>query len=590
MENLKIIIIIFLAFGCYNNNVKITKNELKDYIRYIASDKLEGRKAGSEMERKTAEYIAIEYSKFNLKEFNDRYLQNYDFTSGVSLGTSNRLSIANFHLEPGIDFIPLGFSSSSECSGSVIFTGYGIIAEDMNYNDYNNIDVTDKIVMVLRYSPENNNPHGNFTNHEALRKKAMVAREQGSVGMILVDGDPETENTDLKKLRTDKSYSDIGIPVIQITKEKADLWLMDSEINISTIIDSINNNGDPTPVSFDLTNEISIQTALEKTIVSSQNVVGYIPGSGSLSNEYIVVGAHYDHLGWGGEGSGSLDPDAHAIHNGADDNGSGTAAILELAEYFTIQLNDNENRRGIIFIAFGGEEEGLLGSSHFAENPPVKIENIAAMLNLDMVGRMEENKLVVGGTGTSPLWNELLHNLNSDSLQLSFDEEGYGSSDHQSFYLKDIPVLFFFTGAHKDYHRPSDDIDKINFIGLKKITNYVKRITEFLITAENRPGFQKVESERKSRGGFAVYVGTIPDYTYEGKGMRLNGIREKGPGGKAGLKAGDIILKFGKTEILSIYDYMYALQDAKPDVPVEVIIDREGTQLPLTIIPEKKKK
>ena len=589
MVNIYSLIILLFVYSCNSSPLKITQNDLKKHIKYLSSDKLEGRKAGTEKERISAQYIAKYFNKASLKDFDENYLQKFNFASGLVLSSRNEMGLSDLTLEPGVDFLPLGFSSSASCSASVIFAGYGITGDELNYNDYKNINVQDKIVLALRYSPEFNNPHINIEEHESLRKKAMIARENGARGFILVDGNPEAENTALKKLKTDKSYSDIGIPVVQITREIADFLLIQLKTSISQLQDSIVYNKNPAPISFDTGLIAVINTDIEKTIVESQNVIGFIPGSGNLMEEFIVVGAHYDHLGWGGEGSGSLDPDAHAVHNGADDNGSGTSSLLELAEYFSMVNINSINRRGLIFAAFGGEEEGLLGSSHFVDNPPVNINNIAAMLNMDMIGRLEENKLVVGGTGTSSVWHELLNNLNEDSLHLSFDEEGFGASDHQSFYLKDIPVIFFFTGAHSDYHRPSDDIDKINFSGLQLITEYIKRITKQLITMEIKPDFQKVESERKSRTGFSVYVGTIPDYTFEGTGMRLNGIREKGPGGKAGLKTGDIMLKFGETEILSIYDYMYALQDAKPETPVQVIIDRGGTTLTLTIIPEKRK-
>ncbi|GAG32261.1 unnamed protein product, partial [marine sediment metagenome] len=249
--------------------------------------------------------------------------------------------------------------------------------------------------------------------------------------------------------------------------------------------------------------------------------------------QWVVLGAHYDHLGRGGPGSGSMEPDTTAIHNGADDNASGTATLLELARYLAFNSPDAgldaANQRSIMFQAFGAEEIGLLGSAYVTKYPPVPMDSVVAMLNFDMVGGLVENRLVIGGAGTAPLWKELLPALNSDSLNLVFDDEGFGSSDHQSYYLKDKPVLFFFTGSHERYHRPSDDVEFLNFDGMVKVGQLAARITEELAARLESPAFTKVEGSRPAtRRDLAVALGTIPDHTWDGEGMRISGTRGGG--------------------------------------------------------------
>jgi hypothetical protein len=319
-----------------------------------------------------------------------------------------------------------------------------------------------------------------------------------------------------------------------------------------------------------------MQTEVKEVIRQGHNVAGYIEGKDpNLKNHYILIGAHYDHWGWGG--SGSLYRGAEPkIHHGADDNASGTAAVLELAEKFA-SIKDNL-KRSIIFMTFSGEELGLLGSNYFTEHSPVPMDRIDAMINLDMVGRLNADKnLIVYGTGTSSNWKKILNEFNKNySFKLTFNDEGYGPSDQSSFYGENIPVLFFFTGTHPDYHRPSDTADKINSTGEESITKYVYQVAESIDENPEKPNYINVPRKNSGRMAFRVYVGTIPDYASQVDGLKLTGVSESGPAQKAGLKGGDIIIEFGGKKISNIYDYTYALGDFSPGDIVDVVVMRKG--------------
>jgi len=302
-------------------------------------------------------------------------------------------------------------------------------------------------------------------------------------------------------------------------------------------------------------------------------------------NEYIVIGAHYDHLGMGGRGSLSSSKEPE-IHNGADDNASGTSTVMELAQKFS--ANKKSLKRSIIFMTFSGEEMGLLGSAHFVKSPTIPLDKVVAMYNLDMVGRLnEESSLTVYGTGTSPIWKDLLNDKNSYyNFKLNFIDDGFGPSDHSSFYSKDIPVLFYFTGTHSDYHKPSDDFDKINYTGMEKIGRFVYEMADAVNQKDDKIAFTKTKGEPRDRRRDAtprVYVGTVPDMSTQADGFKLSGVSDGSPAEKAGLKAGDIIIKFGGKDVKNIYDYMYAIQDHKPGEEVDVIVKRGEEEITLKV-------
>jgi hypothetical protein len=319
----------------------------------------------------------------------------------------------------------------------------------------------------------------------------------------------------------------------------------------------------------------------------TSNVVGFLEGKDpGKKHEAVVLGAHFDHLGMGGPGSGSLDPDTAAIHNGADDNASGTAGVLELAQ--RLAADSASLQRTVVFTFFSGEELGTLGSAHYVSSPLVPLTSTVAMLNLDMVGRLKDDQLTVGGSGTSPLWADLLRRENPDSsLTLTLNPDGYGPSDHASFYAKDIPVLFFFTGIHDDYHRPSDDWETLNYPGEERVVRYVYRIAREVIAGRERPTFARVQSARPAMGGgdsrgFSVTLGIVPDYVGGTEGMKVSGVRAGGPAEKAGLISGDIIVRMAGKQVLNIYDYMGILTELKAGDIVEVEVRRDGKPVTLT--------
>jgi Zn-dependent M28 family amino/carboxypeptidase len=353
----------------------------------------------------------------------------------------------------------------------------------------------------------------------------------------------------------------------------------------------------------------AFQTDVIRINGKSANVAGLIEGADpTLKSEYVVIGAHYDHLGLGGPESLAANPEGQ-IHHGADDNASGTAAVLELARVFSAQRS--KLKRSVVLVAFCGEELGLLGSAAFLKESAIPVSSVVAMLNMDMVGRLRDRSLFVGGVGTSPIWKPLLEKLNGGEpaqasgsptgsgsphgvtatgrFQLSFGQDGFGPSDHQSFYVRDIPVLFFFTGTHDDYHKPSDTADKINTDGIRQIAELVGEIAMAVGNEPQRIAFTKVKTEARPTGrGFRVYLGTVPNYSDQSDGMKLDGVRPGSPAEKAGLLAGDFILKLGKTPIKNVYDYTYALGELRAGEEIEVVIKREGRETTLKITPDKR--
>jgi len=301
---------------------------------------------------------------------------------------------------------------------------------------------------------------------------------------------------------------------------------------------------------------------------TGENVIAYLDNK---AENTVVIGAHYDHLGMGGEGS--LYREGEAIHNGADDNASGVAMMLHLAD--SLQQKGSPKKNNYLFIAFSGEEEGLLGSNYFVKNPTIDTKKVSYMLNMDMVGRLNsENTLAVYGVGTSPILKQAV-NANAGQLKISENESGVGPSDHTSFYLADIPVLHFFTGQHEDYHKPSDDTEKVNFAGMEIVSNYIFNIIKDLDSQPKLP-FRKTKNESEAVPDFKVTLGVVPDYLFSGKGMRIDGISEDRPAQKAGLQKGDIVVKMGDFEVTDMMSYMKSLSKFEKGQTVTVTIDRSG--------------
>ncbi len=578
---------------------EITGEDLRTHVRYLASDELEGRASGTIGNRKAAEYIASELKRYGVEPSGDNggYFQYFQFVSAVKLGPQNHMTLETADqvartLVVGEDYRPLGFSSSDQVSGPLVFAGYGISAPEKKYDDYEGLDVQGKIVVILRYGPDGDSPRSEFGRKTELREKARVAREKGAAGVILLIGPANDPEDALMKLAFDQSPGNSGIPFISMKRELLAGSFAAHGIDLKSIQDSIKSS--MSPIVFDMQGvRASLSTDVQTIRATTANVVGVLEGTDpELKREYLVLGAHMDHLGYGGQGSGSTRPDTVAIHNGADDNASGTAGLLELAQKFAATRKDL--RRSLIFAFFSAEELGTLGSQQYVEHPPVPLAQSVAMLNMDMIGRLQDRKLTVGGTGTASRWNDLLNKFNRDStFTFKFEPDGFGPSDHSSFYGKNMPVLFFFTGTHEDYHKPSDDWEKINYEGEEKIVRFVYRIAEQVADESEKPVYARVESSARPSGGdsrgFRVTLGIVPDVGWSGEGTKVSVVQPNRPGEKAGLKDGDIITKMAGKKVLNIYDYMGILGELKAGDQVEVEVLRDGQPVILHATMETRK-
>jgi hypothetical protein len=588
MRRILFSIVLFSALlgGCRREHIpssstEITIDELRSHVRYLASDELEGRLAGSRGNEAAARYIAQHFTSYGLRPLGDNgtYLQTFEFVSGVKLGRQNALRLQvgseKWTLEVDKDFRPLAFTSDTTVQAQLAFVGYGISSDSVHYDDYATVDVAGKIVMVLRYTPEGDNPHSSFSPYSPFQRKAMVARDKGAVGMIVVTGPLDDPEGQLMPLRYDRGFGTAGMLVVHVRSLWADSLLSVGGKSLKTIQSEI--NAAKIPQSFVLDNvTVSLKTEVLKTQAKTANVLGLIEGTDpTLRDEFIVLGAHFDHLGLGGEGSGSLKPDTVAVHNGADDNASGSAALLELAQ--ALAAPPYRTKRSLILAAFSGEELGLLGSAYYVKNPPVPLEKTVAMINMDMVGRLRDSTLTIEGVGTAPMWKSLVERTNAEfGFKLRTTEGGFGPSDHSSFYGKDIADLFVFTGVHEDYHKPSDDWEKINYQGEQRIAQFVLNLVRGLDEGE-RPQFARVQTSPGSaegRRGFRVSFGIVPDFGEDANGLKISGTRDGSPAAKAGLKEGDIITKFGGKDVKGIYDLTYLLEEHKPGDEVEVVFRR----------------
>ena len=639
---------------------------LRAHIEYLASDKLEGRRTGSPGANLAAEYIAREFSRYGLRrsigrdlpgmsileaDSPRRYMQEFPYVAGVELGKANELSfsLANnasaSKLSVGDDWMPLGISSNGRIENtSAVFVGYGITAADLRYDDYANANAIGKIAVAFSGTPDGDNPHGQFARYEDVRWKAIAARSVGARALVVIARDENFKEDRLARLRYDNSAGDAGLPVITISRAAAarlvgldapGLNSLEKEIQGASLRTITPPPGwTPEKESFLIPSPkyaLSVSTDVVRREVEAANVVGIRDGfDPTLKKEVVVIGAHYDHLGRGGEGS--LAPKEGEIHHGADDNASGVAGVLELARLFSEQ--ESRPRRTIVFIAFSGEEEGLLGSNYYVNHPIVPLANTVAMINMDMIGRMKDNKLIVGGIGTAQGWREVVNAANAakrmnvtagrpdadatkqtstsqpvsmpiviganggtivsvDNIppfNLTLSEDGYGPSDHSAFYAKQVPVLFFWTGTHEDYHKPSDTPDKINYEDEARILSLVSRVVHDLDSNDKRPVYTVAKSESTGRSmGFRVYLGTIPNYADSSDGLLLDGVRDDSPAAKAGIKAGDKIVKLAGRDVHNVYDYTYALGEMKAGQEYEVELLRGGERLKLKITPAARK-
>ncbi len=562
------------------------RTEAMRHIRYLADDRLEGREVGSRGAYCAGEYIAEELHRLGLAPAGSDHVFFHLFSvrKGVRLGSGNALRIAGRAYIIGSEWVPLGFSASGHMEHALAYGGHGLTGDGPAGDDnevgkdeaedtggpYAHMDISGKIFVVEWGDPYA--PHGMSLRGDS-HFKAMAASERGAAGLLVLAPDgmrlPDP---------ADETRAALSIPVVMIGGEATEAIRVAAQEGSSA----------------GLAVDISPETA------EARNVVALLPGAHpDRAHEYIIVGAHYDHLGFGGDGS--LAPDSRDVHNGADDNASGVAGVLEIARRLAAGPPLD---RGVLFMAFTGEEKGLWGSARFVAEPTVPLDDAVAMLNFDMVGRMQDRSLTIFGTGTAEEWEGIMDDANadlSDPLAISGVADGYGPSDHSSFYGEGIPVLHFFTNTHEDYHRPSDDWEKINGEGVDLVVELASGIVRRLAgradaedasagaeavmltaVAQARPSPGGASSSSVSGYG-AAYLGSIPDMTPRDSGLRLTGVRAGSPAEEGGLRAGDIVVEFDGKPIADIYAYTYALREQSPGDVVKIVVEREGEQVALEV-------
>ncbi|MEO5989045.1 MAG: M28 family peptidase [Candidatus Eisenbacteria bacterium] len=566
---------------------------VREYVRTLADPRWEGRGMGTPGIDSAAVWIAVRMRAAGLQPAgeNGTWFQKFDVTTGVEVQEPCFLRVRGLSFSTRDQVVPLGFSTNGTATARVVFAGYGITAPGLKYDDYAGIDARDAIVLVLTNEPGELDSTSRFdgtinTPFAEVRTKAINAREHGALGMLVTSGPQHHAGEPLRIPAPDGvGYMTSGLLAAAISQQLADALLAPAGLTLARAQAAI--EGNEQPHSRALPDSITLALALKRTRASTRNVIGRIAGRDSART--LVMGAHYDHLGLGSSSSLS---DERVPHVGADDNASGTAAMLAAAERMAARARKGwRPQHSLIFCAFSAEEIGLVGSSHFTDDPPADLKTIEAMLNMDMVGRLRQDKLQVMGVGTASGFHELVTSVNQAVPQARFDlkttEDGYGPSDHSSFYKRDIPVLMLFTGAHADYHKPSDTFDRINATGLARISHYAQALVESL-DAQPRPMFTKAKADASpgriaGGGGYGAYLGTIPDYMQTEGGVLLSGVRAGGPAEKGGLTGGDVIVRFDGIRVDNIYDYTFALRSRKPGQDVRITVKRGGQDVDFVV-------
>lgn len=579
-----------------NEKVPFSAESIRKHIQYLASTDLKGRGSGESGNNRAAQYIAKEFAKQGLKPLGTEsqgdpkasldgsgYFQPFHFNAGRALGRENYLRFEregkSIKLRINRDFQPSTVSGPGKAEAEVLFAGYGISAPAANHDDFKGVDVKGKVILLLAGTPKND-PHSPLAEFGDIRRKALNLREMGASALIVVLP-KESDAQDISHFENATS-AHTGIPIIRITQEVASNLL--GETALKEAVDKADRNeiaSHPLPL------KASLKVDVKRVEKVTANIIGMIEGTDPvLKNEYVIVGAHMDHLGLGGFGSLSQSRKP-AIHYGADDNASGTAGVLSLATLFGGSgAGHPQLRRSLVLICFSGEEMGLLGSAYYVAHPILPLEKTYAMLNMDMIGRMKNQELIVGGTGSAKEWSSILDPANQGrGININKSDSSFGASDHFSFYTKKIPVLFFFSGLHPDYHTPTDTWDKINFEGEEKIVQLVAECTTRVANYMGTFTYQalKASGQESANRGFRVYVGSIPNYAANVEGVLLDGVRPDSPAAKGGLKQGDILIKFGEKSIKSVEDYTLALQDHKPGDTVQVVVKRGNETVTLTL-------
>jgi hypothetical protein len=566
-------------------------------VKTLASPNMEGRGPGTKGIVKAEHLIEKRYKQLHVDPAGvNGYLQPFTVITGARLKSDNHCTVHNAgakkDLKVSRDFVPFSFSSSGRLEAPLVFVGYGATADEFHYDDYAGIDVKDKIVVLLRYEPSGFaalSGNNGLTQHSQLITKAINARNHGAKAVIVFNGKLGAGEEDwLTRFGSVSGPEDVGVEIIQVTNAVVDSWFQSAGKSLKEVQDQIHSTTKPASFAFPDSLRVALNIDIETTRATVNNVLAWLPGQ---TDEYVIVGAHYDHLGRGNVDS--LAPSQIGqIHPGADDNASGTAGVLELARLLAPQRG--QLKRSILFMNFSGEELGLLGSAEWVKNPTRPLGKAVAMINMDMIGRIKNDKVYVGGVGTGSTFKAALEQAQKDSpFKIEYSAGGYSSSDHTSFVTKKIPVLFFFSGLHADYHKPSDTWDKIKAPSAARLLDLVGNVTVQLASAQDAPAFQVVAEDKPPSGGggggYGPYFGSIPDFGQTENGVNFSDVKPNSPAAKAGLKAGDIMIQFGDRPIKNLYDFTDALRRSKVGDVVEVKVLRDGQPLTVSVKLEQRR-
>lgn len=586
MKKILLLLPLTLMFSCQPRfEAEITVPEIEGHIAFLASDELKGRYPGTPEDQQLAEYLSTEFKKAGLKLYEKSGIQNFDIVQEIEAGPGNQFLWGDSELVLDTDYSLFPFSHSGTASAEVLFAGYGfqIEEEELQWDDYASMDVDGKWVMILRGVPGKQEATSPYMNYSEDRGKALLASDLGAAGVIFISGssfDPKDQLVELKG-----KQHPLSIPVVHMSRQATEQLLESAGLDSLSTLDA-QISASLQASSFGTGVEVNITVDLQPKKMETSNVIATLEGSHeALKNEYVVIGAHHDHLGMGGPETSSRAPDTIAVHYGADDNASGVAGVLEASEWLSAHIP----ARSVLFATFGAEEMGLIGSKYLVENTPIDLEAVQVMINLDMIGRLNDERILqVGGVGTSPGFKSLLESLNSNyGFNLKFANEGFGPSDHAAFYAEDVPVLFISTGAHSDYHTPQDQLSAINLEGAREVTAFVAEIAAALANQHERIAFTEAGpkvrgSSRGRRGG--ITLGLMPDMTYDGnEGMPVMFVTEGRPAAVGGIQKGDVIVSIEGKSVGNVYDYMARLDGLKEGMSIVVQVKREGDLIDLVV-------
>jgi aminopeptidase YwaD len=532
--------------------VELSRDDIQEAIAFLADDAQEGRAPGSEADTRVQQWIADRMREAGLEPgAGEGFMQTFEVGDGVRLRAEKASACGGIQHS----LLPFGHDTGDvPVKAQLVFVGYGIPADD-GPGDYAGIEgkVKGAIVVALAGSSD---PHASPTKTRP-QSKLIAARDRGAVGFVLWDPDSDAA------WPNHGPFAELDIPAVHVGKQGSE-----------QLRKALRVRGEAPPKPGLVSRSaVELHTPIEPVVLQTANVIGRLPGSSNPERKQVIIGAHMDHLGWGT--SSSLSPGAHEVHNGADDNASGVAVLIELAAALA-KVPAEQRTHDLVFVAFGAEEMGLLGSAHLVAGMSAEDKaRTLAMINFDMVGRLRDQSLVVNGMGTAQEWPTLIEPL-AGELKLQPVPDGWGPSDHSSFYGEGMPVLHLFTGAHEDYHKPSDDVPAINVEGTVAVGELAGRIVIALLERCDPLTFVKTDRPQQGASAFKVSLGTMPDYAAAVDGLALAGVREGGPAALAGLQKGDVIKKIGEREIHGIDDYMASFGELVPGEAVEIVYEREG--------------